>query len=436
MGFLDRLLGRDFKTVVLALDGLPYSFITDMYKKGEFQHLGSPKFQKMTSVYPTVSSVAWSSFMTGKNPGKHNVFGLTDKKPGSEELHITNSKELRSQTLWNYLGEKKKKVFVMNVPLTYPPYKVNGKMVSGSLCSDLTKGTYPSEFASELYKLGYKINTDSSLAFESLDKFLKNLYKTFKTRRRVMFHYLEDKWDFMMFQFMETDRINHFMFGNYLDGDRYADKFLKFYKKIDDMVGKLKISLAEDDKLIILSDHGFTKLEKEVQLNRWFMEEGYLEKVKDYSKIRQDTKAYSLVPGRIYINLEGREKNGSVPKSEYNRLRDEIIEKLWNIRDPMSGREIIDNIFKREELYSGPYIKNAPDILVHPKKGYDLKSKFGKVEFVNKGLRNGMHTYDDAFLYSNMPLIGDNPNIMDLFPTIVEMMKVKPPKDLDGRSLL
>jgi len=436
MGFLDRLLGRDFKTVVLALDGLPYSFIRDMYKKGEFQHLGSARYQKMTSVYPTVSSVAWSSFMTGKNPGKHNVYGFTDRKLGDEDLHITDSTDLRSQTLWEYLCNKKKKVFIMNVPLTYPPKKVNGKIVSGFLCSDLTKGTYPKAFASELYKLGYKIDTDSSLAFESLDKFLKDLYETFEARRRAMFHYLRDEWDFMMFQFMETDRINHFMFGNHLDGDRYADKFLKFYKKIDDMVGELKESLEEKDKLIILSDHGFTKLEKEVQLNRWLMEEGYLEKVKDFSRIRQETKAYSLVPGRIYLNLKGRENNGGVTGSEYHSLREEICEKLWNLRDPMSGREIVDSVFKREEIYSGPYTKKAPDIIVHPKKGYDLKSKFGNVEFINKGLRNGMHTYDDAFVYSNMPIIGDNPNIMDLFPTILEMMKVKPPKGLDGKSLL
>lgn len=436
MGFLDRLLGRDFKTVVLALDGLSYNFITDMYEKGEFKNLGSPGYRKMDSVYPTLSSVAWSSFMTGKNPGKHDVYGFTDRRSGDGRIQNTDFSALKARTLWDYLSGKKKKVFVMNVPMTYPPEKVNGKMVSGFSCRDLTKGTFPKEFASELYKLGYKIDVDSSLAFENLDKFLKDVHKTFDSRRKVMFHYLDEKWDFMMFHFMAPHRINHFMLGNHIDGGRYADDFLSFYKKVDKMVGQVRRSLDEDDKLMILSDHGFTRLEKQVQLNKWLMEEGYLEEVKDFTGISRDTKAYSLVPGRIYINLEGREKNGGVSRNEYRQLRDELMEKLWNLRDPMSGREIVDKVFKREEIYSGSYVKNAPDLLVHPKDGYDLKGKFGKVDFVSRGLRNGMHSYDDAFVYSDPPIKGDNPSILDLYPTILDMMKVKKPKDLDGKSLL
>jgi len=436
MGFLDKLLGRDYKTVVIALDGVPYSFVKDMYEKGEFNHLGSPKYNKMSSVYPTISSVAWSSFMTGKNPGKHNIYGFVDRKSNSDNLQICDSSDLKSPTLWDYLSEKKKKVFVMNVPMTYPPRKVNGKLVSGFLCSDLLKGTYPKEFASELYKLGYKIDTDSSLALENLEKFLKDIDVTFEAKKKVMFHYLTDNYDFMMFHFMVTDRINHFMMGNYLDGDRYADKFISFYKKIDRMIGLVEKKLGEKDKLLVISDHGFTRLEQEIQLNKWLMQEGYLEEVKEFSNITRETKAFSLIPGRIYINLEGRERNGSVSKKEYPKLRNELIEKLTNLRDPMSGREIVDRVFKREEIYSGPYRKNAPDLLVHPKNGYDLKSKFGKVDFISKGLRNGMHTYDDAFVYSSDQLSTDNANIIDLYPTILDMMKVKSPKGIDGHSLL
>ncbi len=436
MGFLDRLLGRDFKTVVLALDGLSYDFITEMYRKGVLKHLGSSKYRKMDSVYPTTSSVAWSSFMTGKNPGKHGVYGSADRSLDNKDIQPNNSSTLKARTLWNHLSSKKKNVFVMNVPMTYPPERVNGKLVSGFSCPDIKKGTYPREFASELCKLGYKIDVDSSLAFENLDKFLKDVHKTFDIRKKAMFHYMDRDWDFMMFHFNEIHRINHFMLGNHVDGDRYADEFVTFYKNVDRLVGQLKRSLDEDDKLMILSDHGFTRLEKEVQLNRWLMEEGYLEVVKDLSGITRDTKAYSLPPGRIYINLEGREWNGGVPKSEYRALRDELTEKLWNLRDPMSGREMVDKVFKREEIFSGPYVKNSPDILIHPKNGYDLKGKFGKVEFVSQGLRNGMHTYDNAFVYSNVPLKKDDPSILDLYPTVLDMMKIKKPKDLDGRSLL
>ena len=436
MGFLDRLLNRTKKTVILALDGVPYSLIKELNKKGELEHLGTSDYMEMTSVHPPISSVAWSSFMTGKNPGKHNIFGFLDRDIEKNELYTSDSRDLKEKTIWKYLSEKKRRSFVMNVPMTYPPYKINGKMVSGFLCPDIEKGTYPKNFANELKKIDYRIDSDSSLALEDLNKFLKDVNLTFNRRKEAMFNHLEEDWDFFMVQFMGTDRINHFMLGNWLDGDNYSKKFLKFYKKIDEMVGEVKEKINEDENLLIMSDHGFTGLRSEVEINYWLKEKGYLEDTKNFSNITRQTKAYSLLPGRIYLNVEGRERNGRVTSDEYENLQDEIIIELENLKDPVSGDNIISNAFKREDLYSGTYSERGPDIILKSREGYDLKSDFSAKEFTSKGLRTGMHTYDDAFLYSNKPLSKNEPNIIDLFPTIMDLMKVKKPKDLEGKSLV
>lgn len=267
MGFLKRILGNSEKVVVLALDGVPYSMCQDLYRKGEFQYLGGKGFQRMTSVYPTISSVAWSSFMTGKNPGKHNIFGFLDRIPGSPNLHIPDGSHLKEPTLWKHLSDKGKKCFVMNVPMTYPPSEINGNLVSGFLCGDLRKGTYPPEFADTLAKMGYKIDTDTTLAQGSIPRFLEDLNATFDARERALFKYIDDRWDFFMVQFMGTDRINHFLMGDWVEGGDHAEDFIDFYRKVDSLVGRVMEHIGEDEKLLVMSDHGFTPLKKEVQIN-------------------------------------------------------------------------------------------------------------------------------------------------------------------------
>lgn len=436
MEFLKRFFGKFEKVIVLALDGVPYSMCKELYDKGIFRHLGGPGFSAMTSVYPTISSVAWSSFMTGKNPGKHNIFGFIDRIPGRDSLYIPDGSYMKEPTLWEHLSQHNKKCFVMNVPLTYPPKPINGKLVSGFLCGDLRKGTYPEDFHQELAKIGYKIDADSSLAAESMDRFMKDLNETFEARKRALNKYIRDDYDFLMVQFMETDRINHFMIGDRTKEGEYTKQFIEFYKKVDTLVGEIMNIVDENTHLIIMSDHGFTPIKKEVQLNAWLKKHGYLEDVEGYEHISEKTKAFSFLPGRIYINLKGREINGGVTRSEKDALLTDMMEQLSELKDPETGDKVIKYILRREDVYNGVRSGNAADIIVHPNRGYDLKGSFKSVEIFSNSPRTGMHTYSDAFLYSSDTIDQSEPNIMDLFPTILDILKVEHPTDLDGKSLL
>ena len=438
------------KVLVIGLDGVPFSLLKGLSEEGKLPNwaklLESGSFKRMNSVHPCVSSVAWATYMTGKNPGKHNIYGFVDRYPESMDVFIPTSRDMAGNTLWEILSQAGKRVVVINVPLTFPPREVNGILISGFLCTNIDKIAYPREVAGVLKEMGYRIDVDAWQARKSLDKFLEDLHLTLDKRIEAMFRFLEgEKWDFFQLHIMETDRINHFLWGLWEEGDaQYGPEFVKYYQKIDGILGRISACLDGDTRLIILSDHGFCGMKKEVFLNHWLQREGWLkfrgEAPKSVKDIHQESKAYSLIPGRIYVNLAGRESSGSVRfPDEYERIRAEMKGALLGMRDPDSGERIIEKVFKREELYRGPHYNEGPDLVAIPRNGYDLKGNLDKKELTYKGPLVGMHTYDDAFLFIKDVEVrrGDNQfGVMDVMPTILELMEVSPPEDLDGQALV
>jgi predicted AlkP superfamily phosphohydrolase/phosphomutase len=344
------------------------------------------------------------------------------------------------------LSQAGKRVVVINVPLTYPPREVNGILISGFLCTDIEKVSYPKEAGRVLKEMGYRIDVDAWQARESLDRFLEDLHLTLDKRVEAAFYFLErEKWDFFQLHIMETDRINHFLWGLWEEGGPvYGPEFISYYQKIDEIVGKMSAMLDGDTRLIILSDHGFCGMKKEVYLNHWLQREGWLkfrgDAPKSVKDIHQESKAYSLIPGRIYVNVAGRESSGSVHSpDEYERVRDELNGALLGMKDPDTGERIIETVFRREELYHGPHCNDGPDLVAIPHNGYDLKGNLDKGELTFKGPLVGMHTYDDAFLYMKDIEVSREDNtfgVMDVMPTVLKLMEVDPPGDLDGESVI
>ena len=129
---------------------------------------------------------------------------------------------------------------------------------------------------------------------------------------------------------------------------------------------------------------------------------------------------YSLLPGRIFINLEGREERGTVKRSEYQRLREEIKQKLLALTTPNMEEKVIDKVFFREEIYSGTYLEQAADIIAHPNRGYDLKGRPDSGDIFEKTHLNGMHTYDDAFICAKNCDINSVKSIQDVKKIILQ----------------
>jgi len=448
VGFFRRSKDKGRKVVVIGPDGTPLSLISSLIVEGELPNFArifeEGSVRPMTSAMPAVSSVAWSCFMTGKNPGKHGIYGFLDRKPNSYDTYIPNSNVMRSETLWEILSRHGKRVVEMNVPVPYPPRRDNGILVAGFLSPRLEKATYPASVGEQLKSMGYRLDVDPWQARENKDKFLEDLYYTLDKRQEAMFHFMEtEEWDFFMLQIMETDRLHHFLWEHWEKGDeKYAPAFLKLYHKIDGLLGRLYERLTEDTTLVVLSDHGFCTMKKEVFINRWLQDNGWLNFTKDppdsLRDIHPDSKAYSMDPGRIFVNLRGREPQGSVDAGrEYEALRKELTDALSELREPESGEPMIERVYKREEIYSGECYPQAPDLVAMPCRGYDLKGSIKKAVLTEKGVINGAHTYNDAMIYiQGQDIKKQEVAIVDVMPTIVRLMDVPIPRDVDGSVLI
>lgn len=456
MGWFDKLakktgesanhfggISKRKKVVVIGLDGTPFSLINGLIKQGVMPKFSSllsgGSMVEMKSVHPSVSSVAWTSFMTGKNPAKHGIFGFTDRKPDSYEIYFPNSKNIMCETLWDILGANDKRSVVINVPSTYPARELNGVLISGFVAIDIAKATYPPSVVPKLKEMGYKIDVDTRLAKESRDKLFDDLYKTIEKRREAIIHFFEkESWDLFIGVITATDRLHHFFWNDMEEKNEYGTRFIEYYRLIDEILGQVVERVDDDTTLIIISDHGFCTLKKEVHVNYWLKENGFLrfksEQPKSIADICEDSKAYCLDPGRIYINLKGREPKGVIAQGkEYEEIREDLTEKLLNLRDAESQEKMILAVHKKEDIYKGQYCHRGPDLVLESRNGYDLKGAVNKNTLTGKGILNGMHTYDDALFYINKNgLNGNNINIMDAAPTILSLLGIKPSVDMDG----
>jgi len=447
--------------VVLSIDGVPYGLAQRMIEQGDMPNLASLVAQaglrKMRSIQPTVSCVAWSSYMPGCNPGKHGIHGFIDRREGTYELMFPNASTRAADDIWSILSKANKRVFGMNVPTTYPPKPVNGVMIGGFLSPSLEKVAYPAAVGEYLSSIDYRIDSDAALARRDKRAMLEDLNKTLDARMEAMFHFLEqENWDFFHTHIMGSDRINHFLWRKMERNDpEFAPAFFAYYRRIDEYVGRLLDLLPDNVPLMIFSDHGFCSIKQEVQLSRYLVESGWTsvgEKVQHPLSIDPSrSRAYCLIPGRIFVNLAGREPGGIVSLEQYQQTRRELAADLMELRDPDDGKPVIRKVLMREEIYwpsgcngiedrspeqvagaDGAFGK-AADLVAVPHDGYDLKLGLaGDVVFKTTELE-GMHTYDDAFIVARgVRLPVENLEILMLARPILERLDVAPPDDMDG----
>jgi predicted AlkP superfamily phosphohydrolase/phosphomutase len=396
----------------------------------------------MDSVIPTISSVAWATFATGVNPARHNIFGFVDRDENAQ-LVIPNASQLRARPLWQRFDEFGKRSIWVNLPIAYPPAPINGAMISGFLGTDLHRCVHPPRLLPILQRSNYIIDPDPWLARSDCGAYLKELFRALRARRDVALHLLEEPWDFFMLHVMETDRLHHF-FWDAKDDPRspFYESFWGLYRQLDQLISELMRALPPDCELLMLSDHGFCTLKQEVDLNVHLQELGFL-KYRDAPAqapcdLHPQTRAYSLIPGRIYVNLQGRERPGTVKPSEYEQVREELCQALLSLKVPETDEPVIEKVLRREEIYDGPNLDRAPDLIALARPGYDLKGKLNGTKLFDRSAIVGMHTFDNAFLYvrghtwTKLPL----PALIDVTPTIGALMGLPRVPEWEGRSLL
>lgn len=301
------------KKVIIGIDGVPHNLITNLTQSDVMPNMKRiikrGTFKQMSSSIPEISSVAWSSIITGANPGQHGIYGFTDVAKGSYRMSFPNFSNLKVQPFWK--DENCGSSVIINVPSTYPVKEMNGVHIAGFVALEMDKAVYPHSLVEELEELDYRIDVDSKKAHQSMELFLRDLDKTLSTRITA-YRYLWNKidWHTFMLVFTGTDRLQHFLYNAYEDeSHRFHSDFLEHFRKIDEVLGEIDDRLNEDDLLIMLSDHGFERLEESVNVNVYLREQGFLKLKKQSARslndIAEGTIAFTLDPSRIYINNEG-----------------------------------------------------------------------------------------------------------------------------------
>ena len=420
------------KVVILGLDGATFSLIIPWVKEGRLPVLSKlmqeGSWGNLKSTLPFNSAVAWSSFITGKNPGKHGIFDFRYRSKNSYDMKFVNSFRRKGKSFWKILSEMGKKVVVFNVPITYPPEEVNGCLISGLTAPEVNeKIFYPQALFKELVsKVGLfniKPFARDYIRLNRFDRIFEEMVSVVDQHSKIANYLFQNKsWDFFCMVFGTTDHVQHF-FWQHMDpnhpfhdpsqGTLYGECIFKIYKKIDEIIGNLIERLDDNTTVLILSDHGAgANSNKVLYLNNWLAQEGFLTykgnpsvnnnkagflkngilMAKKYiprkykNKLRgipwlkskvesmywdphidwSQTKAFSYDKnGLIWINLEGRESEGAVKDGkEYEALRSKIIERALDFTDPETGEQVFSEALKKEEIYHGGDIELAPDIIL------------------------------------------------------------------------
>jgi predicted AlkP superfamily phosphohydrolase/phosphomutase len=328
-----------------------------------------------------------------------------------------------------------------------------------------------------LYRtLGWAESADKPLSEGRLDEaaFLYDSERALDDREKLIFKSLErDDWDLFVAAVETTDRISHMMW-RLIDpkhpmydkalAAKYGDSIEKVYRRADDLVGRIQPKLPQGTVFMVMSDHGFHSFRRGVNLNTWLLQNGYMafesqgggtkgvQELAGRGKFWEGvdwsrTRAYAVGLGQIYFNLRGRESRGIVsPGAEYKALQDEIRAKLLPFVDPEDDARVFADIYRRDDIYKGEYLNSAPDLQAGFNDGYrvgwqDTTGGIQRTVVENNNRRwSGDHCatateISGGVFFSSRRFEAQDPHIMDLAPTILQILEAPIPGDLDGKPL-
>ena len=361
---------------VIGLDGVPCGLVHTLVKDGTMPVMAELICQghlhQMKVTLPEISAVSWTSFMTGTGPGEHGIYGFIDLKPGGKETRFPSFRDVKVPTLWDRLGDKGKRSIVINQPSTYPARAIHGVLISGFVALDLRKAVFPAKWFVELKRMNYELDIDTQRARVDTDYLMQALNSTLQDRRAAAgLLWDKEEWDYFQIVITGTDRLQHYLWDAVENVDHpYYRAVRDYYERVDAFIGEIverfqrRTSKEQAlSRLFLLSDHGFTGIKKEFNLNAWLREAGY-QTVSETDRqslhaLGEDTKAFALDPNRIYLNRKDRFSDGVVEPCEVPDLCDRVTGELLSLRcndepvvdlvhpDAQRGRHLRDAVRQR-----------------------------------------------------------------------------------------
>lgn len=455
------------RVLVIGLDSAPPDLVFERWKKN-LPHLKGLMdhgiYGRLESTVPPITIPAWTSMVTSKSPGRLGLYGIRNRQDYSyERMIFANSQLVKEDTLWDILSRKGKKVTLIGIPQTYPPKPVNGHMITCFLTPDTNSHyTYPDSLKEEIQSwVGNYLLDVENFRTEEKDKLLSQIYEMTEKRFEVAFHLLTEKeWDFFMMVEMGIDRIHHGFWkysdplhAKYEPGSRYENAIRDYYIYVDQKVGELLSRIDDETSVMVVSDHGAKAMVGGVCVNEWLIQNGYLHlkerpvKLTPFAKVSVDWKR-TIAWGeggyysRIFLNVKGREPEGNIVPSDYERIRGELRDGLEAITDHQ-GTNIGTKVYKPEEVYR-EVRRIAPDLIVYfGNLSWRSVGSLGHgsiLTFENDtGPDDANHDTHGIFIMKGPDLREKGPreglNLLDVAPTVLHLLEIDVPKDMEGRII-
>jgi predicted AlkP superfamily phosphohydrolase/phosphomutase len=511
-----------YPVLVLGLDGATFDLMLPWIEQGRLPCLGKllqdGAWSRLRSTIPPITPCAWSSFMTGKNPGKHGLFDFWEPLPGEKQFRFTNASSRHAESLWSYLSRNGRRVGVMNVPMTYPPESVNGYLISGlDTPDDHSRYIYPEEARQELESHGIHYRLDpryvGNMRTDRQREHQLREHLDIESTRTQALKQLRQKYpsDFTMLVYTATDQIQHH-FWQFMDPkhDKYDAKGAEksqhairdVYQHVDGLIASILKEQGDDTVVIIMSDHGFGPCSNvRVRLNQALAHGGLLSFRKEgtygnsvrslagvcdrilrgtltpgikrfiartFPRLRAwferldearidwaHTKAYTVEISRcaaaIWLNRAGSGREGGVTEDQEEGALQSAEEALKRLTDAKTGRQVISNVYRTRDLYHGPYMNSAPALIPSWwEDGFLLEpsNPNGSAEQIvtrsYEPVRGGVefaasHRLDGVFIMAGGPARRGHAftgaQIIDVAPTVLYLMGLPIPGDMDGRPL-
>lgn len=494
------------RVLVVGLDGATWDVLRPLAKAGRLPNLERIlKYGTQTTLQSTVPPAtppAWTSMFTGKNPGRHGIYGFQKLDSQTYEFDTVRTHRHQEKTLWQLLSEHGKRSIMMDVPFTYPPYPFNGLMLTGygTPRTPETVFTYPPDLRPLLPP---ELHKEIRLAipknrFDRSQRFIDEWTEVMAGRRRLLRHLVtHESWDLFMVVFSITDNMAH-VFWTYADpahpnyyrteANLFREAFYHGYEQCDELLGELIDAAGAETTTLVISDHGFGSVRPRQYIFQRLLERGYLvarsssearwaptgkllnvavkiysrfpmlrERIKglrpgnrkrlintlrtagmmpeaeaiDYERSRVILSSFGL---QLWLNERGRYATGIVDRQQRTELLEELSEYLLADSDPVTTQPIIRSVYRGRDVFEGPFVDYCPDLVIEYNNLFNSPGPAGE----RNGLTEGGHTREGIFLAQG-PAIGageiEQADLVDLAPTILHLLDLPVPPDMDGSVL-
>ena len=428
--------------------------------------MGNGLFGPLESVIPPITVPAWMSLATSQDPGSLGVYGFRNRVDHSYNgMQTADASWFKGATLWDQVAMQGGRSILIGVPPSFPPSRMNGIRVGCFLTPDPATYTYtyPASVAARISDLvgDYPVDVRN---FRTQDKGGLHAQILDMTRKHfeVVRHFLStEEWDYFQFVEIGLDRIQHGFWKHHDPLHRQHDPQSPFrevvrdyYRLLDHEIGTLLEVLEEEALILVVSDHGARALDGGFCVNEWLIQEGFLtlssrpDRVRPLEDVQVDwgrTMAWGSggYYARVFLNVEGREPDGTVARDEYEAVRDDLASRLEATTDE-EGKPLGTRVYKPESVYSR--VEGIPpDLIVH---FGDLAWRavggvgYGKIHVQENdtGPDDCNHAQYGAFLLAGegVPDAGwiEGAHLLDMAPTLLGLAGYDIPVSMQGRELL